>query len=210
MRYVLAKSIKGHFRIDWRPSACVAPISRGVDHHASRRSSHRADGISVIRCLGMDVELITRLIRAMNDEEVEYIVFGGAALNIWGLARFTQDVDLFIAPTEQNIERLKRALHRVFDDPHIDEISAGDLLGDYPAVQYVPPEGAFHVDILTRLGEAFAYDDLEGERVEFNGVELRVATPRTLYRMKKDTLRLKDRADAEALRYAFELGDEEG
>jgi len=35
-----------------------------------------------------------------------------------------------------------------------------------------------------------------------------VATPRMLFRMKKDTVRPQDRLDAEALRQAFELKDE--
>jgi hypothetical protein len=35
-----------------------------------------------------------------------------------------------------------------------------------------------------------------------------VVTPRTLYRMKRDTTRLKDRADAEMLKRRFEVGDE--
>ena len=38
------------------------------------------------------------------------------------------------------------------------------------------------------------------------GVPVRVATPATLYRMKKDTLRPIDRADAAALREKFRLG----
>lgn len=59
--------------------------------------------------------------------------------------------DLF-EPQRENIERLKAALKSVFADPAIDEISADELLGDYPAVQNVPPEGTFHVDIFTRLG----------------------------------------------------------
>ena len=32
-------------------------------------------------------------------------------------------------------------LRSVFADPSIDEISAGDLCGDYPAVHYLPPDG---------------------------------------------------------------------
>jgi hypothetical protein len=68
-----------------------------------------------------------------------------------------------VAPTEDNVARLKSALHEVFGDPSIDEISAEDLLGDYPAV----------------------------------------------YRMKKDTVRLKDRADAELLRERFDLEDDD-
>lgn len=42
-------------------------------------------------------------------------------------------------PDERNIERLRNALSSVFDDPDILQITAGDLGGDYPAVQYGPP-----------------------------------------------------------------------
>jgi hypothetical protein len=77
------------------------------------------------------------------------------------------------------------------------------LLNEYPAVQYVPPEAGFHVDILTRLGEAFRWEDLEMERVPFEGLTVNVATPKMLYRMKKDTVRPNDRIDSEALRQRY-------
>ena len=109
------------------------------------------------------------------------------AVNVHGLPRFTEDLDIFVAPERENVEALKRALRSVFPDPSIDEISADDLLGDYPAVQYVPPEGAFYVDILTRLGEAFRFEDLETQRLPFEGLLVTVVTPRQLYLMKKDT-----------------------
>jgi hypothetical protein len=139
---------------------------------------------------------------------VRYCVFDGIAVNIHGLSRFTEDLDVFVAPERENIEKLKAALRSVFEDPSIDDISADDLLGDYPAVQYVPPTAGFHVDILTRLGDAFRWDDLEMERVRFEGLVVNVATPKTLYRMKKDTVRPKDRVDAEALRQRFHLEDD--
>ena len=40
------------------------------------------------------------------------------------------------------------------------------------------------------------------------GVRARVATPRMLYRMKKDTVRPQDRLDAETIRARFGLKDE--
>lgn len=67
----------------------------------------------------------------------------------------------------------------------------------------MPPDGTFHLDILTRLGQAFQFSDLETERVPFDGVTATVVTPRTLYRMKRDTARLKDQADAQLLRERF-------
>ncbi|MEW6368153.1 MAG: nucleotidyl transferase AbiEii/AbiGii toxin family protein [Acidobacteriota bacterium] len=126
-------------------------------------------------------------------------------MNLHGLTRFTDDLDIFVAPQPDNIEHLKAALRSVYDDPNIEQITAEDLLGDYPAVEYVPPEGTFHIDILTRLGEAFRFEDLESERLPFEDIVVSVVTPKTLYRMKKDTVRLQDRADAEALRRRFNL-----
>ena len=156
----------------------------------------------------MDYEVVRRVLEALEREGVRYVVFGGAALNLLGLARFTEDLDLFIAADAGNVDRLKRALKSVFDDQAIDEISAADLLGDYPAVQYVPPEGAFHLDVVTRLGEAFRYEDLASQRVGLGPVTVSVTTPATLYRMKRDTVRLKDRADAEMLRQRFRLDED--
>ena len=88
------------------------------------------------------------------------VIFGAVALNLQGLARATLDLVVLLAPEKANVERLKAALRHVFDEPHVDEITAEDLLGDYPAVQYVPPRGTFHVDVLTRLGEAYRFEDL--------------------------------------------------
>lgn len=42
-----------------------------------------------------------------------------------------------------------------------------------------------------------------------DGVPIRVATPRMLYRMKRDTVRPQDRMDAEAIRQRFGLEEEE-
>ncbi len=153
----------------------------------------------------MDFDAFARVLAAFEARGVRYTIFGAVALNLHGLARATEDLDIFVAPEEVNIDRLKMALRDVFDDPEIEHITAHDLLGEYPAVQYNPPEGAFHIDILTRLGEAFAFADLETERVPYQDLTVTVVTPRMLYRMKKDTVRLKDRADAELLRQRFHL-----
>src|SRR5687767_3956820 len=156
----------------------------------------------------MDLDLAKKVFAALEREGVRYIVFGAVAINLLGLARATEDLDLFVEPDRDNLERLKTALRSVFGDPAIDEISVEELLDDYPAVQYIPPEGTFHLDILTRLGEAFRYDDLEAVRVDMDGQPVWVASPKTLYRMKKGTIRPKDWGDAEALRRRFDLKDE--
>jgi hypothetical protein len=149
-----------------------------------------------------------RVIASLNDANVDYVVVGGVALNLHGLVRATEDLDIFVRPDPDNIDRLRDALRRVWNDPDIDQITADDLCGDYPAVRYGPPEGTLYLDILTRLGEATAFDDLEVEVKNAQGVPVRLATPRTLYRMKKDTVRPIDHSDANALRVAFELDED--
>jgi len=156
----------------------------------------------------MELEVTKQVLAALEREGVRYVVFGAVAINLLGLSRATEDLDLFIAPERENVERLKAALRSVFADPCIEEISAEDLMGDYPAVQYVPPVGDFHLDILTRLGEAFHFHDLEVIRVDLDGLQVSVASPKTLYRMKRGTIRPKDWGDAEALRRRFNIEDE--
>jgi hypothetical protein len=144
-----------------------------------------------------------QLVEAMNREGVQYVAFGAIALAAHGLVRNTEDADFFIAPSQDNIERLKRALRSVWDDPNIDEITADDLLGEYPAVCYVPPDEAFTFDFLTRLGEMYSYDSLKTENGTLDGIPIRVVTAPMLYEMKRDTVRYKDRIDADALRRKF-------
>lgn len=149
-----------------------------------------------------------RVIEALNAAGVDYVVVGAVALNAHGLVRTTEDLDLFVRPDASNIERLRQALREVWADPEIEKITAEDLCGDFPAVRYGPPDGDFFIDILTRLGEATGWADLEAQDREIEGVRIRVATPRTLYRMKRGTVRPIDAADAAALRSAFDLDEE--
>ena len=156
----------------------------------------------------MDFDSVRSVLSALERERVRYVIFGGVAVNLLGLARATEDLDLFIAPDRENIDRLKSALRSVYPDPHIDEIRAEDLLGECPAVRYVPPDGSFYLDILTRLGEAFRFEDLTAQRLEFGGLAVSVATPETLYRMKKNTVRPRDWDDAARLKQRFDLPDD--
>ncbi|MDX1583114.1 MAG: nucleotidyl transferase AbiEii/AbiGii toxin family protein [Thermoanaerobaculia bacterium] len=155
----------------------------------------------------VDEEQLLAVLRALEEHGVSYAIIGGIALGLHGLARATADLDLFLRPDEENIERLKDALKAVFDDPNIDDISAKELSGLYPAVRYWPPAG-FGFDLLTRLGEAFAFNDLEIEEKRFGNVTVPVVTPHTLWRMKKDTVRPIDRIDADRLAKRFGFEDE--
>jgi hypothetical protein len=156
----------------------------------------------------VDPEILERLVAALEARGVRYAIVGAVAMNLHGLVRATEIIDFFIAPEAANVDSLKAALKDVFDDPDVEEISTAELIGEYPSVRYTPPEQTFYLDILTRLGEAFTFADLETERKPIGSELATVVTPETLYRMKRvraprDTVRLKDKADAEMLRRRF-------
>ena len=62
--------------------------------------------------------------------------------------------------------------------------------------------------VLVGLGTAWQFEDLQSERRDFAGVSVRVATPETLYRMKRGTVRPLDHSDAMLLRERFGIGME--
>ena len=157
----------------------------------------------------MDRDEILRVLKAFEASGLEYVLIGAAAMGLHGVVRATEDVDLFIKATPENVERLRAALRSAYDgDPHIEEISAADLLGEYPAVRYYPPSGDLYFDILTRLGEAATFESVAHETKEIDGTRVTVATPGARYSLKKDTVRAKDREDAAALNARFGLTED--
>ena len=146
-----------------------------------------------------------RVVESLNLREVDYAVVGGMAMNLHGLIRATEDLDLFVRADIDNVGRLRSALRDVWDDASIDEIRAEDLCGEYPAVRYGPPRGNLYIGILARLGDRVRNEQLEVQEVEIAGVRVRVATPATLRWMKLGTGRPIDEADALALARIFDL-----
>lgn len=154
----------------------------------------------------IDLTEAKRILAAFEREGVQYVMVGSMAMAAQGLVRATRDVDFFVSPTAANVEAVRRALKGLYqNDPNVDEIRAEDLAGDYPAIQYVPPDTNYSLDLLARLGEAFRFETIESEELVLDGIHIRVATPAMLYRMKKDTVRPQDRVDAERLRDLFNL-----
>ena len=150
--------------------------------------------------LFVDLDECLRVIRSFQEEGVDYVLIGGVAVNLHGIIRATESVDFFISPSASNIERLKKALKKLWNDPDIDTFSAEDFAGNYPTLRYGPPEGDMVVDFLARLGTKHRFEDLAFEDLSIGGETVRVATIEQLIKMKQDTLRPIDRADVEALK----------
>jgi hypothetical protein len=158
----------------------------------------------------MDRDELLRLFRAFQTHGLEYVLIGATAMGLHGLIRATEDVDILIRASPENVERLRAALREAYaGDPNVEKITTADLLGDYPAVRYFPPSGDLFFDVMVRLGEAASFETVEAQTLDLEGINVRVATPRALYRLKKGTMRALDQQDALALRHKFEIDDED-
>jgi len=154
----------------------------------------------------MDRDELLRVLRAFEAEGLEYVLIGATAMGFHGLVRATEDIDLIVRATPENLTRLRRSLQTAYpDDPHIEQIRDADLLGEYPSVRYYPPTGDLFLDVMTRLGDSASYDTVEAETKEIEGIRVRVATPAALFRLKRDTIRPLDHQDAAALARRFHL-----
>lgn len=67
--------------------------------------------------LGRDLK---ELLRLLKETGVEFMVVGGYAVSFHGYPRFTKDLDVWLRLSEENSERVVRALHKFgFDFPFI-------------------------------------------------------------------------------------------
>lgn len=156
----------------------------------------------------MDIDTLKKLLAALHGRHVRYVLVGGIALNVHGIIRTTEDVDFFVEPTPGNVASLRNALRDLWDDPEIEAIRAEDLAGEYPVVRYGPPDESFTIDIMSGLGTAYSFADVESQEADLEGVPVRVATPRMLYRMKSGTVSPIDQADAGNLKRKFRIPDD--
>lgn len=133
------------------------------------------------------------VIDALGKEKVDYVLIGGFAVVLYGMPRFTQDLDLFIKSEKENVEKLQKALYSVFKDKSIFEITYSELQ-KYPVIRYGSEEG-FYIDVLLKIGSAFIFEDLRFEVLNIEGHTINVASPETLYKLKEKTYRAIDQND---------------
>ena len=132
---------------------------------------------------------------------MEYALIGGYALALQGIVRLTEDVDILVEPTVENARRWVRALSKLPDG------AARELAGDdtlHEDLYAIRINDEFTVDVMNSAS-GLTWDDLKPYRKRIEGVS--VVSLEGLLRMKEHG-RLKDQADAEAIRRALHGGDE--
>lgn len=136
------------------------------------------------------LEDLLSLCRNLNREGARYVVIGGMAVIQAGFGRATNDIDLLIDTSQENQDRVRRALLALPDQAVRD--MASDDLENYAVVRVADE---IVVDLMkSACGIAYEEASRMTDEVEINGVRIPFASARLLWRTKA-TLRDKDKVD---------------
>lgn len=136
------------------------------------------------------------MLSALSEEEARFLVVGAYALARHGLPRATGDLDLWVEPSEDNAEKVMRALRR-FGAP-LEQVSTEDFAG--PDLVFQVGVAPCRIDLLTSI-DGVEFPDAWAERIEMEleGVPLHVLSRRHLIENKRAVGRPQDLADVARL-----------
>lgn len=136
------------------------------------------------------------MLSLLNEEIVEYMVVGAYALAYHGLPRATGDIDIWIRRSDENAERVWRALSK-FGVPLFD-LTQDDL--KKPGTVFQIGLAPRRIDIITSIdGVEFEEAEAERQQVEIEGITIPIIGRNHLLQNKKATGRLQDQADVARL-----------
>ena len=136
-------------------------------------------------------------LRLLNSQKVEYLLVGGYAVGYHGYPRTTGDIDIWVAMSPANAQKIVDALREFgFSDSEID---AAIFLTEGQVIRMgVPP---LRIELLTSVS-GVTFQECYARRIvaEMGGVPVNVIHKDDLLANKLAAGRAKDRGDLEALR----------
>ena len=142
-----------------------------------------------------ETDPLLRVCSLLNAHSAKYLVIGGHACILHGLVRTTEDVDILVEDSEENLKKVIAALSEM-EDAAAKELTPRDLLEN--AVVKIADE--VEVDVSRRAWRISFNDAIDSAlRVEIDGIDVPYVDLKTLI-ATKETPREQDRADIVGLK----------
>jgi hypothetical protein len=142
---------------------------------------------------------LVALCRLLNSVGARYMIIGGFAIMYSGYGRTTGDVDLLFDTALENEAKVYRCLESL-PDKAVLQLQPGEV-GRYTVVRVADE---ITIDLMhSASGIDYAEASKEVVIRTVQGVPIPFASPRLLWRMKKNTHREKDAADLVFLRQQY-------
>ena len=140
----------------------------------------------------MDTE---KLLRLLKENKVKFVVIGASAFPVYGYARATLDIDIFIKPELENIRRTMKAL-KVFGYDLVD-LTPDDFLKSKILIRQYTVEADFHPFV-----KGITFDNVWKNRIKarFGKTEVYFPSLDDMIKMKKAAGRAIDLEDLKYLK----------
>ena len=140
-----------------------------------------------------------KLLARLTDFKVDFILVGGLAVALNGYVRLTEDIDILLEPSQENVTRFLECM-KGFGEGFGAQLDLNDFNDEEGAIRIVEDSENCQIDVFMVMG-GFYFRDIEGDAVtvERNNRPLRHASRRSLIRMKSNSQREKDKIDIMAL-----------
>ncbi len=156
-----------------------------------------------------------RIFRELSDEDIDYVVIGGLAVNLHGIPRMTYDIDLMILLKTENINKIVAKLKTWGYSPRA-PVEPGALADEQVRNSWVQEKNtkalSFHsaeqpvgeIDLI--IDSPIPYEDLRKRAIIFDieGVKVPVISIPDLIELKLKSGRKQDLSDVEHLRSLLE------
>ncbi|MFM2199017.1 MAG: hypothetical protein RLZZ505_2449 [Verrucomicrobiota bacterium] len=141
-----------------------------------------------------------KLLALLAEAGVEFIVVGGVAVSIQGYVRLTEDVDILVEDSAENLGKLLRCLGG-YGEGFATELSLADFTDEEGAIRIVEETEQCQIDIFTRMsGRRYGDVIVDADTFLVGSRKIAVASKPSLIGWKSESVREKDRFDAQALR----------
>lgn len=139
------------------------------------------------------------LVRLANGG-VQFVIVGGIAVTLHGYVRLTEDVDVLIEPSAENVRRLLDSLAD-YGEGFARELGLDDFGDEEGAIRIVEVVERSQLDVFTRMSGLY-YQDLraDAEILNLAGHEISYASKAALIGLKSRSVREKDQFDVIALK----------
>lgn len=149
----------------------------------------------------MDTESLLRLLK---ESKVAFVVIGATAFPVYGYARTTLDIDIFIRPARENAEKVWKGLKEFGYD--VTDVSIDDLLTKKLLIRQYAVSTDIHPHV-----KGISFDEVWKNKVKakFGNTFVYFASLDDLIKMKKAAGRSKDLEDLKMLRNIKKMKKEE-
>lgn len=148
------------------------------------------------------------ILKSLNQSKVEYVLIGGLAVSYHGYSRYTGDMDLWINPDGENIERLYDSLLEIgYPEDIVNQIRKERQIDDPTPIKLNDDNNRLKVDLMTdTFQREFSWQECynQSNKIELDEVIIPVIHINQLIWMKENSSRIgdsfKDLVDAQELR----------